>query len=534
MSVPSGIKQFAKAGLDALGLLPLARRCLIPFRAVMRAFKAWKRQHYYRLLIKIYSSPFARPAESYAAFEQRETDLRARKVAERFQADRDAVLKVAIALVANPTLSAPDLADRFRELLAARYPQGPDASSGLLLAGTIWSALCALTRTVASADRAAGLADRIAAIAVEPLGSAGESRIAPLAGAEATASFAADRRALIRAILDRVVDPALAPRFFDYDHIDNIVSVVGTRYCGDSGCDFTAVRAVLDALCILAEPQQNGLEWRALPGALRRALGENHGYVPVRGDVSRHVRQVIPDMADEFMTLKAENDVERFLEINREYSRRQAVSQGLWDNRELSLLRGYERDHQLLLRRLVQLIADGELTREDEVLLIGPRHIDEVVFFRKSLGLPRTIGLDLFKYGRDEILAGDMHRMPFESNRFKLVYCAGTLSYAYDVRRVIEEMARVARRPAYLFLVDAAGRKAGPDALGRSDVIGIDTLVGMFHRHAFQVLARDPGRSLAPDMYENEPCLALRLTGAQPVWPLLLGSDSAIAPERPA
>ena len=186
------------------------------------------------------------------------------------------------------------------------------------------------------------------------------------------------------------------------------------------------------------------------------------------------------------------------------------------------------------MRSLVQLIADGELTREDEVLLIGPRHIDEVVFFRKTLGLPRTVGLDLFKYGRNEILAGDMHRMPFESNRFKLVYCAGTLSYAYDVRRVIEEMARVARRPAYLFLVDAAGRKAGPDALGRSDVIGIDTLVGMFHQHAFQVLARDPGRSLAPDAYENEPCLALRLTGGQPVWPSLLSRESANAPDRQA
>jgi SAM-dependent methyltransferase len=298
----------------------------------------------------------------------------------------------------------------------------------------------------------------------------------------------------------------------------HIVGVVGTRYCGDTGCDVAAVGAVLDALCILVEPQ-GGLQWKDLPGALRRVLGKGHDYVPKRGDVSRHVWDVIPDMADEFVTLKAENDVERFLEINREYSRRQAVKQGLWDNRELSLLRGYERDHHLLLRTLVQLIADGELTREDEVLLIGPRHVDEVVFFRRRLGLPRTIGLDLFAYGRNEILAGDMHRMPFESNRFKLVYCAGTLSYSYNARRVIEEIARVARRPAFVFIVDAAGRKAGPDALGRSDVTGIDTLIGMFYRHAFQVLARDPGRSLAPDSYDNEPCLALRLLGRWPAWP---------------
>jgi SAM-dependent methyltransferase len=241
---------------------------------------------------------------------------------------------------------------------------------------------------------------------------------------------------------------------------------------------------------------------------------------------------VIPDLADEFVALKVENDVERFLEINREYSRRQAVKQGLWDNRELSLLRGYERDHHLLLRTLVQLIGDGELTREDEVLLIGPRHVDEVVFFRRHLGLPRTIGIDLFPYGRNEILAGDMHRIPFEPDRFTLVYCAGTLSYSYNARRVIAEIARVARRPGFVFLVDAAGRKAGPDALGRSDVIGIDTLIGMFHRLAYHVLARDPGRSLAPERYENEPCLALRLTGGQTAWPATSGAERARS--RPA
>jgi len=242
-------------------------------------------------------------------------------------------------------------------------------------------------------------------------------------------------------------------------------------------------------------------------------LGERQSYVPARGNIKENVHRVIPDMAQEFIELKAENDPRRFLEINREYSRRQATAQGLWDNRQLSLLRGYERDHHLMIRKLVELVEQGDLTRTDEVLLIGPRHVDEVDFFRKALGLPRTIGLDLFKYGRNEILAGDMHDMPFEAGRFKLVYCAGTLSYSYNARKLIDEIARVLTRPGYVFLIDAAGRNAGPDALGRSDCMEVDTLLGMFYRYSFEVVAMDSGRTLAPENYENEPCLALKLCG---------------------
>jgi hypothetical protein len=240
-------------------------------------------------------------------------------------------------------------------------------------------------------------------------------------------------------------------------------------------------------------------------------VGNTLAFTPKRGDVTRHVWNVIPDMAEEFISLRAESDPRRFLEINREYSRRQAASQGLWDNRELSLLRGYERNHHLLLRKLLDLIQDGELTKDDEVLLVGPRHVDEVAFFRQRLGFRRTIGLDLFPFGRDQILAGDMHDMPFESNRFRLVYCAGTLSYSYNVRHVIREISRTAKRPAFVFLIDAAGRKAGPDALGRSDVVCVDTLISMFYEHSFDVLAKDAGRSLVPDQYDNEPCLVMRL-----------------------
>lgn len=327
---------------------------------------------------------------------------------------------------------------------------------------------------------------------------------------DAAKNFSDDRIALVRAILDRVIDVRLAPRFYDYDYVDDLVGIVGGRYTSDHGADITAIVSILDAVAVLVG-EGDTVNWRDLPPKVRAVLGERHGYVPIRGSVSKNVHTVIPDMAQEFIALKAENDPKRFLEINREYSKRQATAQGLWDHRQLSLLRGYERDHHLMLRKLVELVEQGELKRTDEVLLIGPRYVDEVDFFRTSLRLPRTIGLDLFEYGKDEILAGDMHDMPFAPGRFKLAYCAGTLSYSYNARKLINEIARVLARPGYVFIIDAAARIAGPDALGRSDALSVDTLLGMFHRFSFQVLAKDEGRTLAPDAYENEPCLALKL-----------------------
>src|SRR5262249_21694942 len=137
--------------------------------------------------------------------------------------------------------------------------------------------------------------------------------------------------------------------------------------------------------------------------------GDRHPYVPRRCPVNPAVGGRIPDLYDEFIALRGHDNPERFLEINREYSRRQRVEQGRWGPRGLSLLHGYERDHHPMLRTLVGLVRDGALRPSDQVLVVGPRHYDEILFFRKHLGLPRTVGLDLFTSARDGIVGGDMH-----------------------------------------------------------------------------------------------------------------------------
>jgi SAM-dependent methyltransferase len=171
----------------------------------------------------------------------------------------------------------------------------------------------------------------------------------------------------------------------------------------------------------------------------------------------------------------------------------------------------FERDRHLLLRTIVELRTSGGVGEADDVLVVGPRHVDELRFFQRDLGLPKTVGLDLFDEPAGPITGGDMHRMPFEDGRFRLVFCAGALSYAWDVRLVVREMARVCRRPAYLFLMDSADRPAGPDPLGRIDLVNERVTLGLFAGMPVRVLCRDAGRSLNPTTHRQAPCVAVEL-----------------------
>jgi len=132
-------------------------------------------------------------------------------------------------------------------------------------------------------------------------------------------------------------------------------------------------------------------------------------------------------------------------------------------------------------------------------------------FFRTHLSLPRTIGLDLCDDPEGGIIGGDMHQMPFDSGRFRFLYCAGTLCYSYDMRRAISEFARVVTRPGYIFITDAADRTKGADPLGRSDVVTLDGMVGFFHEYPYRVIGQDRGRSCAPAAHSIWPSVAIEL-----------------------
>ncbi|HXI57322.1 MAG TPA: glycosyltransferase [Polyangia bacterium] len=445
-------------------------------------------------LVATYSHPsFAVTKYQYGDWEARRAQAAKAALDQRFDNDRAVIMRHLLATAASPTvaLEPGNLASAVLqaiELISAAPLVGGSGSGSL--EQRVEDALAkvpAPVRTVTS-KRASG---------------------APGSGVSSS-----ERAALVEKILDQVIDVALVPRFNDYDHLDDIVAIVRSRYAGPVDKHRARSEAVLRALSVLAAGDAS-LTAAELPRALRGLLGPGHPYVPHRGSTAPpQIRTTLGDLLDELNNLKAEDNPRRFLEINREYSMRQrGLRQQTSDTNPwgLSILGEYEENHHMLLRALCDLRRSGRLTADDEVLVVGSRYADELAFFRKHLGLPRTIGLDLFDDPAGGIVGGDMHDMSFATGRFSLIYCAGTLCYSYNMRRAIAEFARVLRRPGFMILSDSADRLGGVDPLGRSDSGGIDGFVGFFHEYPYRIIGQDPGRSCTPAAVTRWPCLAIEL-----------------------
>ena len=84
----------------------------------------------------------------------------------------------------------------------------------------------------------------------------------------------------------------------------------------------------------------------------------------------------------------------------------------------------------------------------EPVLCLGPRNDLELCYLRQA-GASAVIGLDLFSQHPD-ILVGDMHAMPFESDRFGLVWASHVLEHALEPKKVFAEIVRVLKPGGYL------------------------------------------------------------------------------------
>ena len=309
---------------------------------------------------------------------------------------------------------------------------------------------------------------------------------------------------------DRLINyQNFAPRFYELDFMDDIENIILSRYCNGKKESLSKGQLIIDVLKIFFACSEKPIS--DLQKRTKQYLNSGYSWAPLRGGATSYVKDVIPDLFEEFCSCHGSKTPERFLEINKEYSIRQRNEIGATDSRQLSLFRQYERDHLVLLRSLLRLIRLGKITTKDSVLIIGPRHDDEIIFFREILGLKNTIGLDLFGNESGSIIAGDMHRMPFQDKKFKFVFMCNTLTYAYNAREVISEISRVVCLDGYAMIIDSGSRVRGPDPLGRSDVVNVDTLIRCFYKRDYTVIVADKGRSLAPENYTEQPCCLIQL-----------------------
>jgi len=322
-----------------------------------------------------------------------------------------------------------------------------------------------------------------------------------------TDTFERDRIMVMGIILDTVIKKELTPRFYDYDYLDEIEVIAESVYTLYQEAGSSRGQRFLQALTLLTHTDQNNNQ--KLSQKIKSFLGEQHPYIPQRATSDPLLKKANPAVHDALAGIKAEDNMQGFLDANTKYSGEQLQKQGKFDSRQLSLLRGYEKNHHLMLRTIINLIKEGKLTKNDEVLIIGPRYVDEILFFRKHLGLPKTIGLDLC--ANDHVVVGDMHKMPFENGRFKLIYVCNTLCYSYHARKAVDEIARVLQRPGYACIIDHGTYIEGASLIGRSDVMNANALVGMFYKNRYNLLAKDNGTPLVRYASLNQSSCALEL-----------------------
>ncbi len=480
------LKQTTADVLRQLNLMNEAQR-------VRNRYRRAKQRNLLRVLARLYSDgKFGRNA-SYRAWQERLREEDMGRARERQRRDMRFLVELALRHGLAPLASKEAVDTRSLSEVLAGAKSGAASSESSIVAA--WAALTALVEQPSSSSL-----ESVTAAANGLLGELPE-----LEPAERLALMNAAGKPLVESALDQLIDAQTFPHAYEYDYIDDFEQIVRSRSATGALLHVADSERILRAVAALSSAHAIS------PNALRASIGAaGDKYAPLRGPIGAFVRTVIPDLVDEFVAMRACERPARFLEINREYSRRQRDTVGSIGPSGLSLLFGYERETHLMVRTLLELVHDKRLATGDEVLVIGPRHADELEFFRRELGLKPT-GLDLFDAPRDGIVAGDMHHMNFASGRFKLVYCCSTLSYSYAIRNVISEIARVCARPGYVILSDAGNRVKGVDPLGRSDPMNTTSMLSCFHASKYNLLFADEGVPLVADFYHQWPSIGIEL-----------------------
>lgn len=468
-----------------------------------------KKQLYYddylAQLVSVYSNPFFSEEEKFTTHERQEREQRDTVVLQRFDNDIKSIIVSMLHHFSCLRLTSlgkwevvPNVLD---EKLAQRYQGDKNKINGIK---SVLSTLLSYQETNKSFD--GHIRDYLKDWSIIPAQQIGTQ----LQAQSQHDIFEKDRMLLLGIILDQIIKPELIPHFYDYDYIDDLENIVESEYTLLHEAGSTRGQVFMRALTMLVDFGSSNHE-QTLVQKLKNYLGKDHLYVPKRTQHDAFLKKSKPHIHDALVGIKAEDNLQKFLAINKEYSGEQLARQGKTDSRQISLLRGYEQNNHLLLRTLIGLIRDGKISKNDEVLIIGPRYVDEIVFFRKHLGLTKTIGLDLCK--NENVVEGDMHAMPFEKGRFKLVYMCNTLCYSYNARKVIDEISRVLVRPGYAFIIDHGTYYAGAGVIGRSDVMNAEALVGLFYKNSINVLAQDNGKSLVRYASKNQSSCAVELKG---------------------
>jgi SAM-dependent methyltransferase len=212
-------------------------------------------------------------------------------------------------------------------------------------------------------------------------------------------------------------------------------------------------------------------DWSGLPTALRRLGLQDEDFQPKRADEKTKKRfnyTKAPSWKEGAGVVAgaAPDAVEKIKKLQADYSYH--VNKGDKDLEFDALARPETGDPWTPLFQ--GFIRDRVVRADEPVLTIGPRWAGEIRYFRQVVGFTAAIGLDLFSKDPDLVKVGDMHEMPFPDNHFGLVYQRNTFDKSYDIRRAVDECARVLRPGGVLVTDDCYDYTNGVSELARTNV----------------------------------------------------------------
>jgi SAM-dependent methyltransferase len=164
---------------------------------------------------------------------------------------------------------------------------------------------------------------------------------------------------------------------------------------------------------------------------------------------------------------------------------------------------------RLLIGRVSEVVPPSA---DASVLCVGCRNTIELDEFRNR-GYGDVVGIDLFSQSSD-ILVMDMHDLAFPDNRFDVVYASHSLEHAYDLDRVLHEIARVGREGAAV-AVEVPVRHKGSDA-DLVEFAGLDDLRAALEGHGMVIWEDEqPPRSPTNDQGSAVARIVYALPGAR-------------------
>lgn len=141
----------------------------------------------------------------------------------------------------------------------------------------------------------------------------------------------------------------------------------------------------------------------------------------------------------QFLKLGKKNDYKKYLDTQLNRSKSKYAHSG---KNDLEVQR-----KERLVALLTQQVALQEMSKG---LVIGCRNSYELDLL-ESQGVRQVMGIDLFSFD-PRIKVMDMMELKFDDDTFGLIYCSHALEHAYDYKKALAEIVRVAKDKAIVLI----------------------------------------------------------------------------------